>query len=70
MAELYDREAMPRNLGEAHEANDALVDSLYSAKPYSSDEERLADLFALYEEMIAEEEAAKPAKRTRKTAKK
>lgn len=70
LAELYDREAMPRNLREAHEANDALVDSLYSAKPYSSDEERLADLFALYEEMIAEEEAAKPAKRTRKPAKK
>lgn len=70
LAELYDRDSMPRNLREAHEANDALVDSLYSAKPYNSDEERLADLFSLYEKMIAAEEAAKPAKRTRKTAKK
>lgn len=70
LAELYDRDSMPRNLREAHEANDELVDSLYSAKPYNSDEERLADLFALYEEMIAAEEAAKPAKRSRKTARK
>lgn len=70
LAELYDPDSMPRNLREAHEANDALVDSLYSAKIYSSDEERLADLFGLYEEMIAAEEAAQPAKRTRKAAKK
>lgn len=70
LAELYDRDSMPRNLREAHEANDALVDSLYSSKLYVSDEDRLADLFALYEEMIAAEEAAKPVKRKRKTAKK
>ncbi|OFT55964.1 DNA methyltransferase [Corynebacterium sp. HMSC05H05] len=70
LAELYDRDSMPRNLREAHEANDALVDSLYSSKPYASDEDRLADLFALYEEMIAAEEAAKPVKRKRKTTKK
>ena len=70
LAELYDRDSMPRNLREAHEANDALVDSLYSPKPYVSDEDRLADLFGLYEEMIAAEEAAKPAKRQRKTVKK
>ncbi len=70
LAELYDPEAMPRNLREAHEANDALVDSLYSKKAYESDEARLSDLFELYEEMIAAEEAAKPAKRSRRTVKK
>lgn len=70
LAELYDPEKMPRNLREAHEVNDRLVDKLYSPKPYASDEERLADLFALYEKMIAAEEAAKPAKRSRKAAKK
>ena len=70
LAELYDPEAMPRNLREAHEANDALVDSLYSKKPYESDEARLSDLFELYEEMIAAEEAAKAAKRSRRTVKK
>ena len=69
LAELYDRESMPRNLREAHEANDTLVDSLYSSKPYVSDEGRLADLFALYEEMIVAEGAAKPVKRKRKTVK-
>lgn len=70
LAELYDRDSMPRNLREAHESNDELVDSLYSTKPYASDEDRLADLFGLYEEMIAAVEAAKPAKRQRKTVKK
>lgn len=70
LAELYDPEAMPRNLREAHEANDALVDSLYSKKAYESDEARLSDLFELYEEMIAAEEASKPAKRSRRAAKK
>lgn len=69
LAELYGRESMPRNLREAHEANDALVDSLYSAKPYASDEDRLADLFALYEEMIAAEKTAKPVRRKRRTVK-
>lgn len=70
LAELYDPEKMPGNLREAHAANDAVVDSLYSKQSYESDEARLSDLFELYEKMIAAEEAAKPAKRTRKTAKK
>lgn len=70
LAELYDPDKMPDNLREAHVRNDALVDSLYAKKPYESDETRLSDLFELYEEMIAAEEAAKPAKRTRRRAKK
>lgn len=69
-AELYGPDKMPGNLREAHARNDALVDSLYAKKPYESDEARLSDLFELYEEKIAAEEAAKPAKRTRRRAKK
>lgn len=66
LAELYDPELMPANLREAHEAVDAFVDGLYSKRMYETDEERLSDLFAMYEDMIAAEEAAKPVKRTRK----
>ncbi len=55
LAEMYDPEKMPEDLREAHRQNDILVDRLYRQKPYESDEERLADLFALYEKMISEE---------------
>lgn len=55
LAEMYDPEGMPDDLREAHRQNDLLVDSLYRKKPYANDEERLADLFKLYEEMTARE---------------
>ena len=55
LAEMYDPEKMPDDLREAHHQNDLLVDKLYRDKPYNNDEERLADLFKLYEEMIAKE---------------
>lgn len=55
LAEMYDPDKMPADLREAHHQNDILVDRLYRQKPYTSDEERLADLFKLYEEMIAKE---------------
>ncbi|WP_338133762.1 class I SAM-dependent DNA methyltransferase [Trueperella pyogenes] len=57
LAELYDRDTMPQNLREAHARVDELVDRLYSAKPYLTDEERLSDLFALYEKMSSEADA-------------
>lgn len=69
LAELYDPDKMPQDLREAHAAVDALVDSIYSKKPYESDEQRLSDLFALYERMTAEEAAKAPAKKTRRSAK-
>lgn len=53
LAEMYDPDKMPDDLREAHHKNDLLVDKLYRQKPYSNDEERLADLFKLYEEMTA-----------------
>lgn len=68
LAELYDPDKMPDDLREAHADVDALVDSIYSKKPYETDEQRLSDLFAMYERMTAEEAAKAPAKRTRRTA--
>lgn len=55
LAEMYDANKMPDDLREAHHQNDLLVDRLYRQKPYVNDEERLADLFKLYEEMVAKE---------------
>jgi hypothetical protein len=55
LAEMYDPDKMPNDLKEAHHQNDLLVDRLYRQKPYANDEERLADLFKLYEEMVAKE---------------
>ncbi|SJN43223.1 Type II restriction enzyme, methylase subunit YeeA [Microbacterium esteraromaticum] len=69
LAELYDPDKMPQDLRDAHAEIDALVDSIYSKKPYETDEQRLSDLFAMYERMTAEEAAKAPAKKTRRTAK-
>jgi len=47
---------MPENLRAAHRANDLAVEACYRPEPFGSDEERLAYLFKLYEEMIAAEQ--------------
>ncbi|GAA1050109.1 DNA methyltransferase [Arthrobacter russicus] len=65
LAELYDPYRMPADLRAAHSDVDALVDSIYSKRGYETDEQRLSDLFAMYELMIAEEAAKAPAKKTR-----
>jgi hypothetical protein len=60
LAELYDPDKMPEDLRQAHHELDLAVDRLYRPKPYSNDEERLADLFSLYEQMTkAEKEKTK-----------
>lgn len=69
LAELYDPDLMPQDLREAHAAVDALVDSIYSKKPYETDEQRLSDLFALYEKMVDEEAAKAPVKKSRASKK-
>lgn len=64
LAELYDPEDMPTDLRQAHAELDAAVDSLYLGRrtqPFASDDERLATLFALYEQMSAEEVQAQEA---------
>ncbi len=65
LAELYDPDLMPADLRQAHTEVDALVDSLYSKRGYETDEQRLSDLFAMYEAMTAEEASKAPVKRTR-----
>lgn len=56
LAEMYDPDKMPEDLRRAHHELDIVVDKIYRDKPYENDEERLSDLFALYEKMIKEEE--------------
>lgn len=46
---------MPADLRTAHAEVDALVDSIYSKRGYETDEQRLSDLFAMYEVMTADE---------------
>jgi hypothetical protein len=58
LAELYDPDKMPARLREAHRQNDLAVERIYRSKPFESDEERLAYLFKLYEQMIAAEKEA------------
>ena len=53
-ADLYDPDFMPEDLRTAHAEIDVLVDSIYSKRGYETDEQRLSDLFAMYEEMAAE----------------
>lgn len=54
---LYDPENMPVGLLESHQALDVAVEKCYRGKPFTSDDERLEYLFALYEKMTAEETA-------------
>jgi type I restriction-modification system DNA methylase subunit len=57
LAEMYDPDKMPEDLRQAHHELDLAVDRLYRSKPYNSDEERLADLFVLYEQMTEREKS-------------
>jgi len=51
LAQMYDPDKMPANLREAHTHLDRVVESCYRPAPFTSDEERLEHLFALYERM-------------------
>lgn len=55
LAEMYDPNKMPDDVREAHQELDLIVDQIYRPKPYMSDDERLADLFELYEQMVERE---------------
>jgi type II restriction/modification system DNA methylase subunit YeeA len=55
LAELYDPEEMPEGLCQAHKNLDIAIEKCYRDKPFENDEERLAHLFKLYEQMIEEE---------------
>ncbi len=56
LGQLYNPNKMPKDLREAHNQLDIVVESCYRSRPFETDEERLEYLFKLYEQMIAEEQ--------------
>jgi hypothetical protein len=57
IAELYDPDKMPEDLRRIHKDLDEEVEMCYGlGRPFHNDEERLAHLFKLYEDMIATEQ--------------
>jgi hypothetical protein len=62
LADLYDPDLMPTDLRAAHSEIDVLVDSIYSKRGYETDEQRLSDLFGLYEAMNENESSKGKAK--------
>ncbi len=52
IGELYNRTKMPLGLKQAHKFLDEVVESLYQRNPFDNDEQRLACLIKLYENMI------------------
>lgn len=51
LADLYDPDKMPKELLEAHQKLDDVVESCYPGYPFANDEARLECLFKLYEKM-------------------
>ncbi|MGY2919472.1 hypothetical protein ACVWYP_005102 [Bradyrhizobium sp. USDA 3262] len=51
IAELYDPDAMPADLREAHERNDEAIERIYIGRRFRNDTERLEKLFELYTKM-------------------
>ncbi len=48
IADLYDSEAMPESLRQAHERNDEVLERIYIGRRFRNDTERLEKLFALF----------------------
>lgn len=67
LADLYDVDAMPPQLRQAHRALDAAVDRLYRAAEFAGDRDRVEYLFQLYEKLVAPLTATGPKKRRRKS---
>jgi hypothetical protein len=62
IADLYDPDAMPENLRQAHEHNDEVLERIYIGRRFKNDTERLEKLFDLYTKMVAKAGTAKQAK--------
>ena len=62
IADLYDPDAMPENVRQAHEHNDEVLERIYIGRRFKNDTERLEKLFDLYTKMSAApaKTAAKP----------
>ena len=48
IADLYDPDAMPTDLREAHERNDEVLERIYIGRRFKNDTERLERLFELF----------------------
>lgn len=59
IADLYDPDAMPADLREAHERNDEVLERIYIGRRFRNDTERLERLFELYTNMTAGQGATK-----------
>ncbi len=72
MAALYDPLTMPKELVDAHRANDEAVDAAYGTRRFKNELERLEFLFDLYRQyteplaMVEEKETRKTRRRSRK----
>ena len=53
IADLYDPDAMPDDLREAHDRNDEVLERIYIGRRFKNDTERLEKLFELYIKMSA-----------------
>ncbi|EQD46513.1 type II restriction enzyme, methylase subunit, partial [mine drainage metagenome] len=53
IADLYDPDAMPEELRQAHERNDEVLERIYIGRRFKNDTERLEKLFELYTKMTA-----------------
>ena len=69
IADLYDPDAMPANLREAHDRNDETLERIYVGRRFKNDTERLEKLFELYTKMTAGQTASKKSARTTKASK-
>ena len=65
IAELYDPDAMPDDLRQAHERNDETLERIYIGRRFRNDTERLEKLFDLYTKMTAAEAKTRGAVRAR-----
>ena len=66
LSDLYDPDLMPPNLRRAHQALDRAVDRLYRRSGFTSERERIEQLFMLYEKIRAPLEAEMKAKPKRR----
>ncbi len=64
IADLYDPDAMPANLREAHERNDEVLERIYIGRRFKNDTERLEKLFELYTKMTANSGKATKSKKS------
>ncbi|OHB33630.1 MAG: hypothetical protein A2X84_04695 [Desulfuromonadaceae bacterium GWC2_58_13] len=67
IADLYDPDAMPADLRQAHERNDEVLERIYIGRRFRNDTERLEKLFELYTKMTAEAKPASVARRRKGT---